>query len=205
VPVYGAQLEINESGIKGAGMFKSIAALGALSVAAFSAQADVALAASLTGFNFQLIDLDVFDGVAPALTFLEGQSQGAVTNLLSNQSTSYDSVFYRLPFQSDARSATLGPFTSAFELAGTGGLNGFNLRANTTASNLAPEAWTYMFANASLSGTFALTPKTQLLVSVVSKAEVHSSMLANRYLNDITAQAIVNLEGYGLRVALGKA
>ncbi len=183
-------------------MFKSVVALGVLSMVAVSAQAGVEVRASLTGFSFQLIDLDVSDGIAPAVTFTGGRSDGTASNLLSDQSTTYDVVGYRTPFQSDSRSATLGPFTSAFELKGVGGLNGYNLEANAKASNAVAEPWTSMFGNASMSAEFALTPRTQLVVSVVGMASVQSSMLASRYLNDITAQAWVNLEGYGLQGGL---
>jgi len=102
-------------------MIKTLVAFAGLSMATVSAQAGVVVAASLTGFSFQLIDLDVSDGITPALVFTEGSSQGTASSLLSDQSTAFDVVGYRSPFRSDSRSATLGPFTSSFELNGVGG------------------------------------------------------------------------------------
>ena len=179
-------------------MLKHVLAAGLLSMAAFSAYADVEVRGALTGVNVQLVDLDPADGISPALTFGYGWVLAIASNGLPDGSSSFDSINYTSPFHADSRSATLGALTSGFEFDARNGLNGFSSSVVAKTLNDVAAPYTSMSATANLGVEFALTPHTQLILSFTAIADVQSSMQADfHYLNSVQANARAMIEGEG--------
>lgn len=177
-------------------MNRILVAAGVLS-AAFSAHADVQLAASLAGLQVQLIDLDPLDGIAPAVTWLGGNSYGAAYALSARDQYDNKSTSLPSPFQAVAGSGSSSPSTAVFVALGSGDLTGTSFEAKSGYGLSSAQGYSSNYALAASRAQFSLTPHTRLVFSAWATTDVSSS-LTGEIDNQVSLAAFIRLQGAGV-------
>ncbi|WP_457445477.1 PEP-CTERM sorting domain-containing protein [Roseateles sp. P5_E4] len=158
-------------------MKRMLAVCGFLA-ASLSCQADIQATASLSGFHFELIDLDLGDGISPSLTLKTSTSDATIWTTTPEGITDQLSVQTAVPFTGFSRSLTRGDQTGEIELVNTS-LNSLGLTTfvNSSLDSMAPpHSGTGTYAYTGWYPSFMLSARTQLTIVADAKLAAASTI-----------------------------